>query len=167
MNALAKAWSALLHGAEFLCAACILAIAAIVMYEVVARSIFDAPTIWVQEVAVYLLLAVGFLGLAPAQAAGEHIRIDVLTRRFAGSLRRRLEIVICLAIAAFSGIAVWGGVDMVQQSLRFGRKSVTLLAVPVWIPQLLVPIGWSALMITALLGAWHFRSGFGKVSPDE
>jgi TRAP-type C4-dicarboxylate transport system permease small subunit len=155
------------EAAEWLCAACILAIALVVFYEIVARLVFDAPTTWSQEIAVYLLLALGFLGFAPTLAADEHIRIDMLVRRFRPGARRALEVVIYLSIAAFAAVAAWGGVDMVRQSLRFGRKSLTLLEIPVWIPQLLVPIGLVMLLATALWLAWRQRLPHRDEAADE
>lgn len=162
MPVFARAWTRIIRSAEFLCIACILAIAAIVMYEVVARFAFDAPTVWVQECAVYLLIALAFLGLAPAQQQGEHIRIDVLLRKLPPRVRFALEVFTCLAIALFAGVATWGGSQMVQQSLRFGRRSLTLLAVPVWIPQLLLPIGMGLLAIGALWTAWRLWRRTGE-----
>lgn len=51
-------------------------------YEVVARYVFDAPTIWAYELA-YLLTGSGWLlGMAYALAKGAHIRIDVLYLNF-------------------------------------------------------------------------------------
>jgi C4-dicarboxylate transporter DctQ subunit len=148
-------WVVVVRAVHELCAACLLVLCAIVVYEVVSRYAFDEPTIWVQEVAVYLLIAVTFLGLAPTQHAGEHIRIDVLTRRLSEPARRALEAVTLLSLAAFALVAAWGGGQMVAQSLRFGRRSPTLLAVPVWIPQLLLPIGMLLLAFGALVAAWH------------
>lgn len=162
MPVFAKAWTRIIRTAEFLCIVCILAIAAIVMYEVVVRFAFDAPTVWVQECAVYLLIALAFLGLAPTQQKGEHIRIDVLLKKLPPRVHLALEIFTCLAIALFAGVATWGGLQMVQQSLRFGRRSLTLLAIPVWIPQLLLPIGMGLLTIGALWTAWRFWRGIGK-----
>lgn len=47
-------------------------------YEVVARYVFGAPTIWAYELA-YLLTGSGWLlGMAYALAGGAHIRIDVV-----------------------------------------------------------------------------------------
>lgn len=47
-------------------------------YEVVARYVFAAPTIWAYELA-YLLTGSGWmLGMAYALAKGAHIRIDVV-----------------------------------------------------------------------------------------
>ncbi|BBK36322.1 transporter DctQ-related protein [Allostella sp. ATCC 35155] len=47
-------------------------------YEVVARYVFNAPTIWAYELA-YLLTGSGWmLGMAYALSRGAHIRIDVV-----------------------------------------------------------------------------------------
>lgn len=145
----------LMRRALALCAATLFAIAGIVVYEIAARYLFDAPTIWAQEISVYLLLVCAFIGFAPTMHAGEHIRIDLLVRRFGPRARGALELVTCLAIAAFAAIAAWGGYETVRQSLRFGRRSLTLLAFPVWIPQLVVPLGMLLLFAAALLRAWQ------------
>lgn len=149
------AWDWLMQRSLALCAATLLAIGAIVVYEVAARYVFDAPTIWVQEISVYLLLVCAFLGFAPTMHAGEHIRIDLLVKRFGARARSALEFATCLAIAAFAAIAAWGGYETVRQSLRYGRRSLTLLAVPLWIPQLVVPLGMLLLLAAVLLRAWQ------------
>ena len=138
-----------------LCAALILALCAIVLYEIAARYLFGAPTIWAQEISVYLLLACAFFGFAPTMHAGEHIRIDLLVKRLGANARSALELATCLAVAAFAAVAAWGGYETVLQSLRYGRRSLTLLAVPVWIPQLVVPLGMLLLCAAALLRAWQ------------
>lgn len=149
-----------------LCAALILALCAVVLYEIAARYLFDAPTIWAQEISVYLLLACAFFGFAPTMHAGEHIRIDLLVKRFGARARSALELLTGLAIAAFAAIAAWGGYETVLQSLRFGRRSLTLLSIPVWIPQLVVPGGMLLLLAAALLRAWQaaraLREGAGE-----
>ena len=149
-----------------LCAALILAICAVVLYEIAARYLFHAPTIWAQEISVYLLLACAFFGFAPTMHAGEHIRIDLLVKRFGMRARSALELGTCLAIAAFAAIAAWGGYETVMQSLRFGRRSLTLLAVPSWIPQLVVPVGMLLLLAAALLRAWQAARALREGSRD-
>lgn len=52
------------------------------MYEVVARSFFHAPTIWAYDISRMLYGAFFMLGAAYALAKGIHIRADFLYRRF-------------------------------------------------------------------------------------
>lgn len=165
MNVVDKAWLALLKISEGICAVLVLAMCAIVAVEVVSRTVFSQPTIWVQECAVYMLLALAFLGLAATDHADEHIRIDLLSKRLPARVRAALELSICAAITAFACTALWGGWDMVAQSLRFGRRSLTLLSIPVWMPQLLLPVGM-ALLVLAMIARMrrvvrNLRSGAG------
>ncbi len=165
MRLIGRLWSALPATAVSLCAALILAIATIASYEVIARWVFDAPTIWSQEVAGYLLIACTFLGLAPTMHAGEHIRIDVLSKRIPPTAQAVLELLTSACIAAFSGVMAWGGYEMVMQSLKYGRRSLTLLAVPAWIPQLVVPVGGVVLLLVAVHRAWQIaRRLLGKTN---
>ena len=66
-------------------------------------------------------------------------------------------------MAAFAAVAAWGGYQAVAHSFSFGRRSLTLLAVPVWIPQLVVPAGMLLLLAVALLRAWQ---AFGALRRD-
>ena len=151
-NQLLKEWARVLGASQLVCALAILGMAVTVSFEIIARYFFDAPTTWSQEISVYLLIALALLGLAPTLSADEHIRIDLLTLRLPVALQRWLRITALAAIAVYAAIAAYGGYEMVRQSLRFGRRSLTLLEIPVWIPQLLIPIGMGLLAATAVVG---------------
>ena len=155
MKKFSRLWDALLALSVSLCASLILAIGVVVTYEIVARWVFGAPTIWTQEIAGYLLVACAFFGFAPTMHAGEHIRIDLLSKRFRKGTRSAVELLACICIVTYAGVVAWGGYEMVAQSFKYGRKSMTLLEVPVWIPQLVVPIGVAMLLIVALVRAWQ------------
>jgi TRAP-type C4-dicarboxylate transport system permease small subunit len=134
------------------CSLAIVGMGITVTYEIIARYLFNAPTTWAQEISIFFLLALALLGLAPTLAADEHIRIDLLTHKLPRPVQRWLQIATLAAIAVYAAIAAVGGFEIVRQSLRFGRKSLTLLEVPVWIPQTLLPIGMALLALTAVVG---------------
>ena len=145
-------WLRVLGVSELVCSLAILGMGITVTYEIVARYFFNAPTTWAQEISIYFLLALALLGLAPTLAADEHIRIDLLTRKLPRVVQRWLQIATLAAIAVYAATAAVGGFEMLRQSLRFGRKSLTLLEIPVWIPQTLLPIGMGLLALTAVVG---------------
>lgn len=165
MAALARACGWLMAGSVSACAALILAIFAIVMYEIVARFVFNEPTIWSQEISVYLLVACAFLGMAPTMHAGEHIRVDLLVKRLPAAARDAIALAASLAVAAFAAVAAWGGIEAVAHSFNYGRRSLTLLSVPVWIPQLVVPVGMALLLAVALLRAWEAFGALHREAP--
>lgn len=53
-------------------------LAFIVAYEVVARYVFDAPTIWAYDLSLFLFGYIAALGGAHAQQKRSHINVDIL-----------------------------------------------------------------------------------------
>jgi TRAP-type C4-dicarboxylate transport system permease small subunit len=86
------------------------AAAAVTVWEVAARYLFDRPTNWAHETTT-TLCAVGFaLGGAYAFARNEHIRITALTDRVSPRARRGLEVLALLLGAVYLaglGHAAW------------------------------------------------------------
>lgn len=162
-----KALLASVTAARLLCALCVVGMGAAVAYEIVARAVFAEPTIWAQEISIYLLIAIAFLGLGPTLASDEHVRIDLFTRRLGNRANRALRATAMAAIAAYAAISAHGGVEMVRHSMRFGRRSLTLLSVPVWIPQLLIPIGMALLCVVALASFWMLLKGEELPGSDD
>lgn len=63
-------------------------------WEVFARYVFGAPTIWAYEVGYVLTGSHFLLGLAYTLRQGEHIRIDVLAGKMSTTTRRRIDTVV-------------------------------------------------------------------------
>jgi TRAP-type mannitol/chloroaromatic compound transport system permease small subunit len=62
-------------------------------YEVFARYLFGAPTIWAYEVGYMLTGSHFLLGMAYTLRAGEHIRIDIFSGKFAPRTRALIDLV--------------------------------------------------------------------------
>jgi TRAP-type mannitol/chloroaromatic compound transport system permease small subunit len=63
------------------------------VYEVIARYVFNAPTIWAYEIG-YLMTGSGFLlGMAYALSRDAHIRIDVLSTNMSQRTKAIIDIV--------------------------------------------------------------------------
>lgn len=125
------------------------AITTLVLYEIGARYLFDAPTIWSQDLSIYLFLWFAFLGLGPTERAGHHIRIDLLYVKLPAAPRRTLEVATYLCVTAFALVAAWYGAEAAMQSLRFGRRALSLFSVPLWIPQLSLAVGMLIMALEA------------------
>jgi len=61
-------------------------------YEVFARYLFDAPTIWAYEIGYMLTGSHFLLGLAFTLRAGEHIRIDIFSGKFSQRTRALIDL---------------------------------------------------------------------------
>ena len=84
---------------------CFAAIVAIMVYEVVARYGFNAPTVWAHEVSV-LLAAIGFVfGGAYCMAEGTHMRVTVLVENRPGLARISEWLGLVAGVIYLSGLA--------------------------------------------------------------
>jgi TRAP-type C4-dicarboxylate transport system permease small subunit len=95
----------------------------------------------------YFLAAGSFFTLAHALRRGDHIRVTLLIGRLAAHLRVWVE-VFCLAVATFlSGHFAYYACQLAWGSWRFGDVSTEIDATPLWIPQLSMALGVTALCI--------------------
>ena len=121
-------------------------ICGLILAQVVARNmgttVRDA-----EEFAAWAMAAAGFLGLPYALHQGSHIRVQVALRFFPEGVRHAVEViatVIALAIAAY---LAWYCVAFVWESYSFNEVSQGLVPVPMWLPQLPMPIGATLLAV--------------------
>ena len=141
-----------------LAAASLLASMVVIGYSVVMRYFANRPIPWVDELAGYLLVASVMMAAADALFEGEHIRVDILVERLSARGRHVAALIGLVAVLAAAALLAVEGADMVAFSRMVDLKSNGYLAVPMWVPQLLVPVG-AVLMglaaIVAFVAAWR------------
>jgi len=142
----------------FIAGICILATAFIVTYEVVLRALFDAPTEWVNEISVYLILISAFLGFAPALAAGKHINVDLVTCKLSAQTNKYLGVIVSILGLGFSLVFLVTSTEMTLNSYRLNMLSTSTLRVPLFIPQLSLPIGFAMLALQFLANLLNTNS---------
>ncbi len=136
--------------AGYLAAWLFVLIGGMIVYEVLMRYVFIAPTIWVEEVSRLLLIWSAFLAMPYLLQRGGFLRIEAFVIHFPPSLRRGAESAGLLLIAGFSAMMLYEGMVMVLASVRIGRASDTMLALPQWWGEAAVPAGFFLLLLQAL-----------------
>ncbi len=158
MHLISRAMRGLARVGIVLAAIALIASMFLVCYAVVMRYFFNQPPAWVDEVVGYLLVAAVMLAGADALLQGEHIAVDILTDRLGPAGRRITLLAGLVAVAASGVLLVNEGRDMVSFSRMVELKSNGFLATPMWIPQLLVPVGAVMLTLAAIVSfieAWR------------
>ena len=88
--------------------ACVLALAVSMLWEVVARYAFGAPTIWATDLSTMLNGAVLVLGAGYATLADAHVRIDFLSSRLPLRAQHAANLaVIGLLLLPVTGLLAW------------------------------------------------------------
>jgi len=109
--------------------------------NVVLRYCFSVSLPWAAELTQYLFIWSALFGAAYGFRQGAHISVTLLIEKFSPTLRKTcLLFANLLSIAYLLGISYYG-FQLVLMLMDFGEINVDL-QVPLWIPQLVVPIAF-------------------------
>ena len=140
---------------RFLTTVLLLVAVALNFVNIVGRYIFNAPIALAEEVMLFLLVAVVFLGNSVVAWEGKQIRMDVVLHTLPPAVRHVFEVFADLAMIAVSVALIVFAWPVIQMLSEFDQRSQAA-NVPLFIPQALIPIG---LGLTAILtGARLFMS---------
>jgi TRAP-type C4-dicarboxylate transport system permease small subunit len=115
--------------------------------EVIARSVFRVSTGSTTEITGYMLAFGLSWGLGHTLAQRSHVRIDILVNHLPRRVRIPLHLLSLAALGVLVGFVAKGALDLVDESLLFNATDISLLRIPLAIPQGL----WAAGLIVFLL----------------
>lgn len=123
----------------------ILLMGMIITYEVVCRYVFNSPTIWTQEVSIYLFMWTMLAASSYTLQTGKHVRVDLLIERMQIKTRKLFDGVTGVIGMIYCAIISVQAYQMLMVSIQYGKLSATPLRVPLWIPQSALLIGFVLL----------------------
>jgi C4-dicarboxylate transporter DctQ subunit len=125
-------------------------IAFVASYEVLMRYVFRNPTGWTIEFVPFLILWGTFLGGALTLKEDKHIRVDLLTRHLPAKFQKILQVITGGIGVIFCSALFVKGIEMVMHTKEMGTFTPGTLRIPVYIPQLCIPIGAALLFLQFL-----------------
>jgi len=129
----------------------VLAMMALVLYEVFMRWVLNRPPAIADEFAPYLLVALSWFGLASTWRAGMHIRVTSLVRLMPVSVASWLRVATLIMVFAFVLILCLSSYTFVQTSFELKMASPSWLRVPLQVPHLTLPVGFTLLLLMILI----------------
>ena len=124
------------------------------------RAVLNKSTIWQTEVVIYLMIAATLIGLPYVQKLRGHVGVDLLPTLLPHKMRRGLAIATLVVTAIMIAIMLWYGYDMWHFAMQRGWKSETVLAAPLWIPYLAIPLGFFLFLLQLLADLWLSITAF-------
>jgi len=141
----------------------ILASLFMVGYSVITRYFFHSPSMWVDDTVGFLLVAVVMFSAADALRRGEHIGVDVFTARLSGRARQIAAAWGMLAVLVAAGFLVWDGWNTAMFSKMLGILTTGHVEVPVYLLQLMLPVGGGLMVLAALVALARVMVGMPAV----
>jgi TRAP-type mannitol/chloroaromatic compound transport system permease small subunit len=128
----------------------ILPISAIVMFEVIARYVFNRPTIWAWDVNVQLLALMATLGGGYVLLNDDHVRVDILVAKFSSRKRAILDSFTGLLTIVALGVLTWHLSEEAITSVKYLEVHWSYWAPPVYPLRVLMAFGSLMLLLQAI-----------------
>ena len=115
------------------------------------------------EVEIYILIAIAFLGAAVVTWRGMHLRMDVLMETIGGRFRvivSWIELAVTGVVAAF---VAYYSFQYASKVYRLGAVS-DIAGIPTWIPHSAVPVSLGLMVLFLIIRVWVGRGAAGEKS---
>ena len=138
----------LLNSAKYL----ILTLIFVLIYEVVARYVFNKPTIWALETSQMVFGAIGALCWGYTLKIGGHVRVDVFYTMFSEKWKAIVDVVMTLIfLFPIQYILIHSGIKWTLFALKTNEKMVdSSWLPPSWPFRLVLTIGFILFFIQTL-----------------
>lgn len=117
--------------------------------NVIGRYLLGISLIGSDEVQIFIMVGMTFLGAAVVTRRNLHLRMDVLVRFFPTPIQILLRILEQVLLIALAGFVLTQSYFYARQMLRIGRSS-DMAGVPMWIPHGVIALGFGLILIIAL-----------------
>lgn len=121
----------------------------VLVYEVAARYLFNAPTIWAHGVSQRIFAVYFVLGAPYVLLRNGHIRMDMFYSRFSPRIRAIIDLITSPMLLATIFVLVYFGWDFAWTSLKALEKDSTPLHAPLYIVKIWIPITGVLLLLQA------------------
>ncbi|GGA94039.1 TRAP transporter small permease [Allosediminivita pacifica] len=122
--------------------------------QVVLRYVFNAPLFWAEEVVLYAIIWMSFVGISYGLPRASHISVDVLEAFLPSRFAWPFRILSCALGIVFGVVLLWLGWKLTATT--FGRGQLS--------PALRIPMGYVYAIIpfAGLATAFRYALEFGR-----
>lgn len=113
----------------------------VVFADFVLRETVNQGLVWAKELAVYLLVWVGFIGASLAVQRRRHLVVQAGEKWFPVSVRKWTSFLACLSTSLLCLLLAWLGARFVLETKRVGETSLGM-GMPLWIVQIVIPMAF-------------------------
>lgn len=133
--------------------------------NIAGRNLFNITLISADELQIFGMIAITFLGLCVVSWRGAHLRMDVLVHTLPSWIRTPLKIIERLLICAVSILVIVMSWEYVTRMYRLGIRSENA-DIPMWILHAIVTVGMSLMAIVTVAQILLMLKGQPDTAPQ-
>ncbi len=122
----------------------------VLFVEVFSRYLFNSPTSWAQESAIFMFAAIGLIGGADVMRKKQHISVDILYGALSKRAQAALDVVTALVVFFFLGLLIYYGGEKMLDAFEHGLLRPERPNLPLGFFLAFVPVGAAFLFLQTL-----------------
>jgi len=134
---------------------CLFLMVLLINVEVIGRYFLNFSTLIADEYGAYFFVGCSFLGFAYASRKGNFLRVYTLLDHLPSRYFKWFHLASCILSFVFSCIVTYELIKLPYTSYLYHSKSIQPSATPLFIPQLILPIGMACTAIVLLSETIH------------
>jgi TRAP-type mannitol/chloroaromatic compound transport system permease small subunit len=123
----------------------------VMLYEVVMRYLFNAPTTWGMELAVLIFGPYFLLGGPYLLHLRGHVALDLARQRLSAAWQRRLDLINFPVIVFFCAVLLYFSLPAAYNAWSYRETSFSAWNPPIWPTKAMVPLALAMMMLQALV----------------
>lgn len=123
----------------------------VMVYDLIARNIFDAPTDWALDVSRFLLIFIFFLAVAPTLERGGHVAVDVLEGYLSRTMNKVVAFIAHSLTLVFGAFLLWEIFRATIHAFRYDDLFPTFVPLKQKYVYWIAPLGVAQFLLTGLV----------------
>jgi TRAP-type mannitol/chloroaromatic compound transport system permease small subunit len=128
----------------------VFAMMGILLYESISRTIFNAPHIWVVEIAQFLMAAYYLLGGGYSVILKGHVRMDLLYGRWSPKKQAFADTITAFFLIFYLVVLFIGAISSIEYAVQYGQRNYTPWAPPLAPIKIIMAIGILLMLLQAI-----------------
>ena len=128
----------------------VLLIAGVSIFEVIARYVFNRPTVWAGQILSTLFIILVTLGGGYVLLKNEHVRVDVLYSRWSPRHQAMADVATFIVFLLFVVMLAWTTIEMAWASVKIGEASWAAFRGPIYPKKIALALATVLLLIQGL-----------------
>jgi TRAP-type mannitol/chloroaromatic compound transport system permease small subunit len=128
----------------------IFAMGGVLLFESIARTIFNQPHIWVVEIAQFLMAAYYLLGGGYSMILKGHVRMDLLYGRWSVKRQALADLITGPFLLFYLIFLLVGAISAIEYAVTYGQKNYTPWAPPLAPIKIIMGIGILLMLLQTI-----------------
>jgi TRAP-type mannitol/chloroaromatic compound transport system permease small subunit len=119
----------------------------VIACEIIARYLFNFPTVWASETVTYLCGIYAVVGGAYTLRFRGHVNVDIIYARLSTRKKATVDLVTSLLFFVFFGVLLWTGFELGWESIEIWETSGTAWSPPIYPVKLIIPLSAALILL--------------------